>query len=439
MFIRIYYLIIYVIEGIIFSQYCASVFEAPKSKLLKNISVAALYSILFLISFLQSPQLNLFSFFAANFIFVFLIYRPVWYTALFHSALSTAVMCLCELIIIAIVPYEAAFSYEGWTEFRIWIIPVICDKIIYFFIMYLLGHFSGIRHGKTAQGDRSVILFTAIPTISMFVMLTFLYLCADTALSPKVELMVLISTLLLLALNIIIWEVYSHNLEKNEKMMDLQLSLQKECDTAKYYKMLIQQSEDQSQFVHDIKKHLQSIALLNEKGDTGRISAYIESLIHSSALQSSSQICNNEFLNAILARYAAQCRKLNIAFRTDVRNGVCIFLKENDMTSLFCNLMDNAVEATAQIPGSFIELSVSERKGTAFTIITLTNSCRKNPFAKNKSGISTTKPDKRYHGYGMKIIERIVRNYNGEIQNYYTEDSHTFHTIITLKNFQNNI
>ena len=109
------------------------------------------------------------------------------------------------------------------------------------------------------------------------------------------------------------------------------------------------------------------------------------------------------------------------------------------MTSLFCNLMDNAVEATAQIPGSFIELSVSERKGTAFTIITLTNSCRKNPFAKNKSGISTTKPDKRYHGYGMKIIERIVRNYNGEIQNYYTEDSHTFHTIITLKNFQNNI
>ena len=60
MFIRIYYLIIYVIEGIIFSQYCASVFEAPKSKLLKNISVAALYSILFLISFLQSPQLNLF-------------------------------------------------------------------------------------------------------------------------------------------------------------------------------------------------------------------------------------------------------------------------------------------------------------------------------------------------------------------------------------------
>ena len=220
-------------------------------------------------------------------------------------------------------------------------------------------------------------------------------------------------------------------------MMDLQLSLQKECDTVKYYKMLIQQSEDQSQFVHDIKKHLQSIALLNENGDTGRISAYIESLIHSSALQSSSQICNNEFLNAILARYAAQCRKLNIAFRTDVRNGVCKFLKENDMTSLFCNLMDNAVEAAAQIPGSFIELSVSERKGTAFTIITLTNSCQKNPFAKNKNGISTTKPDKRYHGYGMKIIERIVRNYNGEIQNYYTEDNHTFHAIITLKSLPN--
>lgn len=432
MLIRIYYLIIYVIEGIIFSQYCTSVFNAPKSKLLKNIAITVLYSILFFISFWQNPQINLSAFFAANFLFIWGIYRPKWYTALFHSALSAAVMCLCELGMIAAVPYKITYSYANWSKFRIWILPVICDKVVYFFIMYLLGHFSGIHQRKNNPEDRSVILFTTIPAISMFVMLTFLYLCTDTVLSPGIECMVLISALLMLALNVIIWEVYSHSLEKNNEMMDLQLSLQKECDTVKYYKILIRQAEDQSQFVHDVKKHLQSIDLLNQKGNTEQISAYIESLISSPALQTSAQICNNEFLNAILARYVAQCRRLRIAFRADIRNGVCKFLKENDMTSLFCNLMDNAVEAAMQVPESFIELSVSERKGTAFTIITLTNSCRKNPFVKNR--ISTTKPDKRYHGYGMKIIERIVRNYNGELKNYYTEDNHTFHTIITLKN-----
>ena len=33
----------------------------------------------------------------------------------------------------------------------------------------------------------------------------------------------------------------------------------------------------------------------------------------------------------------------------------------------------------------------------------------------------------------MKIIEKVVKKYHGEIQVYYSEETHTFHTIITLK------
>lgn len=144
-------------------------------------------------------------------------------------------------------------------------------------------------------------------------------------------------------------------------------------------------------------------------------------------------ICNNEFLNALLCRYSVQCNELNISFRADIRNNVCNFLKENDMTSLFCNLLDNAIESAAQMQDSFLELSISERAGTNFTIVTLTNSCRKNPFSGHKKVLKTTKSDARHHGYGIKIIEKVVKKYHGEIQVYYSEETHTFHTIITLK------
>ena len=150
MLIRIYYLIIYVIEGIIFSQYCTSVFNAPKSKLLKNIAITVLYSILFFISFWQNPQINLSAFFAANFLFIWGIYRPKWYTALFHSALSAAVMCLCELGMIAAIPYKITYSYANWSEFRIWILPVICDKVVYFLCIFW-DIFQAYIRGKTIR------------------------------------------------------------------------------------------------------------------------------------------------------------------------------------------------------------------------------------------------------------------------------------------------
>lgn len=433
MIVRLFYLIIYMVEGITYLQYCTTSFECHRPKVQKYTSIIALYSILFLVSFFNNPFINILSFTIANFLFLFLIFSPKWYIAIFNSVLATSIMCLSELIVIIVTPQQISYSFTGWDELRIWIIPVILGKMIYFFILHLFAYCSNILKHKNRQGDSSIIMLSIIPAISIFIFITFLYLSKDYVLSPFFTKMVSTSTLLLLILNIIIWENYCYTLEKSSEMIDLQLLLQKESDTIGYYKMLIQQTENQSQFVHDTKNHLQSILLLNEKDEKEKVSAYIKSLISSSAMQTSSQICNNEFLNALLCRYVAQCRKHDISFRTDIRNGVCEFLKEDDMTSLFCNLLDNAVEAASQMSDSFLELAVYERQESAFTVITLTNSCRKDPFSGSKKLLKTTKSDPRHHGYGMKIIERIVKNYYGNMQTYYSEETHTFHTIITLK------
>ena len=61
----------------------------------------------------------------------------------------------------------------------------------------------------------------------------------------------------------------------------MQLQLQKEHDSAEYYKMLIAQNENQRILIHDMKKHLQSIALLNEDNENEKIRAYIDQLMHS--------------------------------------------------------------------------------------------------------------------------------------------------------------
>ena len=66
-------------------------------------------------------------------------------------------------------------------------------------------------------------------------------------------------------------------------------------------------------------------------------------------------------------------------------------------------------------------------------MITLINSCRKNPFSNQSGLLMTNKADKHKHGFGMKSVRKTVKKYKGDIQTYYNDTTLTFHTIITLK------
>ena len=153
----------------------------------------------------------------------------------------------------------------------------------------------------------------------------------------------------------------------------------------------------------------------------------------SSDLMESSRLCEHEMLNSILCRYMRQCTDKHISFHTDIRSETTDFIADNDITSLFCNLLDNAVEAAGHIPNSFIEVNTNKREKTPFVVITVINSCRKNPFSKESNSLSTDKSDNHRHGFGIKSIRKTISKYSGDMKMYYNDDTSTFHTIITLK------
>lgn len=111
-------------------------------------------------------------------------------------------------------------------------------------------------------------------------------------------------------------------------------------------------------------------------------------------------------------------------------------MAENDITSLFCNLLDNAVEACKNIPDSYIEITARRNENTPYVVITVINSCRINPFSAQTASRAryklTTKPDAVKHGFGLKSIRKTVAKYNGDMEMYYADDTLTFHSIIML-------
>lgn len=104
-----------------------------------------------------------------------------------------------------------------------------------------------------------------IPVSSIFIMFTFLAIGETSAFAPPVDFMVTICAVFLLMVNLLVFGIYQYNQKKSQEYTDMQLLLQKESDSAQYYEMMLSQNENQSILIHDIKKHLQSIKLLNEK------------------------------------------------------------------------------------------------------------------------------------------------------------------------------
>lgn len=213
----------------------------------------------------------------------------------------------------------------------------------------------------------------------------------------------------------------------------MQLLLQKESDTAAYYKMLLSQHESQRILIHDMKKHLQSLEILNSAKEYEKIDTYIHTLLQSSDLTESARVCDHHMLNVILSRYQRQCQEKHITFHTDIRSGVLRHLPDADLTAIFCNILDNALESASKTDHALIELNVHRKEHTPFAVITMINSCRTDPFTAHNHQLITSKKKPSSHGFGLKSVRRIVERYEGSMNLYYDEKDLLFHTIILLR------
>lgn len=422
----------YAVEALIMWQYSTSLFIPKRSNKMKASALIICYFITFLLSIYDQLFVNLISFLLINFIFLYTQYELKCEMVLFHSSIVTAIMAMSELAPYGIISRFFSHFLSDPSLFHDKILFAVLSKLLYFLIIYFLSHIFKHQKNSTTQQNKSAVLLGFIPLSSLFVMLTFMYMGEATVIPPTNSWMMALSAVLLLCMNLLVFGINQYDQQKNTAFTEMQVLLQKEYDSTEYYKMLLQQNENQSILIHDIKKHLQTIDLLNEKKDFDKIKAYIHQLLKSSDLKEFSRLCDHEMLNAILSRYKRQCSVKNIDFIVDIRNETIFFLSDSDLTALFCNLLDNAVEAAEGIPGSYIEINILKTDPTDFVVLTVINSCRNDPFTKGFHSPVTRKADKRKHGFGIKSIKKVVAKYHGDIQMYYNEKALAFHSIITL-------
>lgn len=421
----------FVAEAIIIWMYAASLFVPRRSTLSRIGSLAVFYLLLFLIGLLKNANVNIIGYFAVNIIYLRTQYELHLWSSIFHSAILTAFKGFFEMAVFGITPYmDPRYLSSTATSFTLY---TIFNKLLFFAAVFLLTNLLSKKTTDREYFGKPAILLLFIPISSIFIMLAFFALTKNVQYSPFSDFMVTISAMLLLFINFTVFAIRHYFQKKNEEFTEMQLLLQKESDAALYYEMLFTQYENQSILIHDIKNHLQSIRLLNQEKENARIEAYINQLMESSDLRESVRICDNKLLNTILCRYQKQCMEQQIDFHADIRSKTLHGFPPNDLTSLFTNLLENAVEAARPIPDSFIEITVQQKENTPFIVIIVVNSCMSNPMTGTGSFPVSHKTQKSRHGFGIKSMNKIVQKYKGEMQMYYDTATSTFHTIITLK------
>ena len=127
------------------------------------------------------------------------------------------------------------------------------------------------------------------------------------------------------------------------------------------------------------------------------------------------QHTGNEYLDIVLRDKAKAAREKGIDFTAVTPFADGGFLAPLDISTLFGNALDNAIESVRKIADPdkrLIHVSVQRQKG--FLRIRIEN-CFEGKIRFENGMPVTSKKDSAFHGYGTKSIRRIAESYGGSM------------------------
>lgn len=170
--------------------------------------------------------------------------------------------------------------------------------------------------------------------------------------------------------------------------------------------------ESQRQMVHDLKHHFLILQEYEASGKYEKLHEYLIKMNQSMAALDEKIWTGHRVLDFILNQKKKQAEESGVAFQVCVAALLNVPLSDGDISVLFGNLLDNAIEACERMQGGKRWILFRLRKQYQSVFVEISNSIEEKPKIRN-GVLLTSKKDKRLHGYGLKSVNNIVERYNG--------------------------
>lgn len=423
------YLFMFLSEAIINWLYFERLFFKKRPQIIIALSFGCIYFGLFFVYLLQQPLLNTLGFALANCALLLIGYTANRKQAVLHAAFLTSVMVVSEMVCLWSIDRFLSPVASHMSAPLFLILLFLPSKLLYLFLSVVSSMLFCKKDVSLLNSCFSIPL-CILPILSIGVSY-FSFRVGFYASPPEAaKNLMLIVVCMLLAVNLFFILLHYQMQKVSAHQMLLQLRLQKEQADVVYYQALQAQDEQQRILLHDIQNHLQAIHAIAQKDKGTAVTGYIETILEDIHHIQPARLCTDPILNSILLHASEQCKEKQIDFHCDVRENCTAFMDAPSLTTLYSNLLSNAIEAAENSQEKIIELSVTRRVKPDQVIISVINSCAHAPVPDEEGGFLSHKPNKAMHGLGLKSIRRIVKQYRGDSAVYYDKTGDQFHHIL---------
>ena len=245
------------------------------------------------------------------------------------------------------------------------------------------------------------LLFWAMPLISVFILLSF-YWMSEYYVAWNGYGLILVNVLLLFAMNGCSVYFYRLVTKGYEAEKQYRLYRQREELVYEHYQKLEQNYQASRKIVHDMKNHMQAMMKLYEEGQTEEAHSYGLEVFHLLNQTGHMWYTENRMLNIILNEKLSEEEMKEVVLTLDIEEHSLDGIREIDLTTIFANLLDNAIEALGvqEEHDKFLKIYVGRVRD--FLMIELSNSKGRR-----------RKKKENHQGLGLKNIKEAIDKYEG--------------------------
>lgn len=320
------------------------------------------------------------------------------------SLIYLLLIAIMDGIIVSMLSYAfhipTADIYEEMSLYRL--VAVAASKIFLMFLTVILNKL--LARKGVLQKKYFVILFliTAVMLI-LTVTITFIDIQNESVNSYVSTLFFFMMLFLIIVIFFGAFKLTAHY----EDQQQLKLTTLKN-------EMLEQSMEETKQIfeiwqqkLHDFKHQIIDLMSLAEHDDIEGIKCYLAKQNDLLGKKLFYYKTGNDTVDSILYIKQKMAENSGITFIINAEIPENCKIASEHFASILGNLLDNALEASANEEAPFIEVKIKQVED--FLVISISNK-----FTKKDVSLETTKSDKKLHGIGLNSIKRTVRQYNGD-------------------------
>lgn len=183
----------------------------------------------------------------------------------------------------------------------------------------------------------------------------------------------------------------------------------------KYYEMSVENEKKLRSIRHDISNQIQTVYSLLQNGDNQKGLEIINQLKDQYSHIDQMVYCENPVVNIILSNKRSEADEKGIETHIKIKETLKdIPISDYDLSTVICNLLDNAIAGCIESDQSNPRLIVEILCKNQYLVVRVLNSCKVAMNIEATDAIESTKSKSLSHGIGMSIISGIAKKYRGD-------------------------